>query len=161
MNVPSKAPSRPATNGRLRTVWLSPVCRGKLPFGRVPCSAALDQSRSFRASRANGSSYDKDDDPNGLMVGRCIHLDTRAALGTRLREARLQDRPRHQRLSRRASPERTDDSLQDRELRDATHRTQLYRIEDVLFLALFGFSGMFLSSRVLLGEWLADLGFVA
>jgi len=30
-----------------------------------------------------------DDDPNGLMVGRSIHLDTNATFGTAMAEARL------------------------------------------------------------------------
>ncbi len=99
------------------------------------------------------------DHRNGLMVGRCIHLDTRAPVGTPMAEARLQhldlainvycgDRRR----------ERTEDSLQDGKICDATYRTHLYRIEDVPFPALFTFAGMFFKSGVLLWEWLADLG---
>jgi hypothetical protein len=96
------------------------------------------------------------DDKNGLMVGRCIHLDTRAVAGTPIAEVRLQhldlainvytgaDRAR-----------RLDNSLQHGKTQDATYRTHLYRIEDVPFPALFGFAELFLKSRSLLGEWLA------
>jgi hypothetical protein len=103
----------------------------------------------------------RDDDPNGLMVGRCIHLDTRAPVGTLMTEARLV----HLDLainvysgSRRA--ERMANSLQHGKACDATYRTHLFRIEDVPFPALFVFAEMFLESQRLLAEWIADLGLV-
>jgi hypothetical protein len=99
------------------------------------------------------------DDRNGLMVGRCIHLDTSAQVGTPMAEVRLQhldlainvyrgDR-RHERMA---------DSLQNGKVCDASYRTHLYRIEDIPFPALFAFAGMYFKSGVLLGEWVADLG---
>lgn len=101
----------------------------------------------------------RDDDPNGLMVGRCIHLDTRATVGTPMAEARLKHLDLainvYRGLDRAA---RVADSLQDGKVRDATYRTHLFRIEDVPFPALFGFAEMFLRSRYLLTEWLADIG---
>jgi hypothetical protein len=99
------------------------------------------------------------DDPNDIMVSRCIHLDTHATVGTPMSEARLQhldlainvyrgDR-RHARM---------EGSLQNGRVCDATYRTHLYRIEDIPFPALFTFAGMFFKSGVLLGEWLNELG---
>lgn len=99
------------------------------------------------------------DDQNELMVGRCIHLDTRATVGTPMAEARLKhldlainvyrgDR-RHARM---------EGSLQNGRICDATYRTHLYRIEDIPFPTLFVFADMFFKSKVLLGEWLTDLG---
>lgn len=98
----------------------------------------------------------RDDNDNGLMVGRCIHLDTRARPGTPMRDARLQ----HLDLAinvylgaDRAA--RMADSLQDGKVRDATFRTHLLRVEDVPFPALFGFAQMFFASQILFREWVA------
>lgn len=101
------------------------------------------------------------DDPNGLMVGRCIHLDTEAPVGTSMAEARLKHldlainvyRGDHRQA-------RMADTLKSSKVRDATYRTHLYRIEDIPFPALFTFAGMFFRSQVLLGEWIADLGLI-
>jgi hypothetical protein len=101
----------------------------------------------------------REDDPNGVMVGRCIHLDTRARVGTPMAKARLS----HLDLAinvykgaRRA--ERMADSLQDGRVCDATYRTHLFRIEDIPFPALLVFAGSFLTSCYLFAEWLNDLG---
>jgi hypothetical protein len=102
------------------------------------------------------------DDRNGLMVGRCIHLDTRAPVGTPMIEARLQHLDLAINVYRGERREdRMQDSLQNGKVCDATYRTHLYRIEDISFPALFVFANMFLKSGVLLGEWLADLGLAA
>ena len=93
-----------------------------------------------------------------LMVGRCIHLDTHAVIGTPMADARLHHLDLALNVyqgSDRAA--RMSDSLQDGKVRDATFRTHLMRVEDVPFPALFGFAEMFLRSRVLLGEWMADV----
>lgn len=101
----------------------------------------------------------REDAPNGLMVGRCIHLDTDAPSGTPKSEARLA----HLDLainvyhgSDRAA--RMANTLQHGKAQDATYRTHLYRIEDVPFPALFVFAALFLKSKTLFGEWLDDLG---
>jgi len=99
------------------------------------------------------------DDQAGVMVARCIHLDTRAAVGTPMADARLQhldlainvylDDDRTRRMS---------GTLQTGRVQDATFRTHLLRVENVPFPALFGFAEMFLTSSHLRSEWLADLG---
>ena len=100
------------------------------------------------------------DDPNGLMVSRCIHLDTLAPVGTPMAEARLQHLDLAINIYRGDDRQaRMDDSLQNGKVRDATYRTHLYRSEGIPFPVLFTFAGMFFRSQVLLGQWLADLGF--
>ena len=97
------------------------------------------------------------DAETGLMVAKCIHLDTRAAAGTPMTDVRLE----HLDLainvySGAARAARMADSLQNGKVLDATYRTHLYRVEDVPFPALFGFAELFLSSKVLVGEWLTE-----
>ncbi|MCA3365609.1 MAG: hypothetical protein INF79_08325 [Roseomonas sp.] len=100
-----------------------------------------------------------DDDASGLMVGRCIHLDTRAVVGTPMLEARLQHIDLAINVYRGEDrPARMADSLQNGKVRDATYRTHLVRVEDVPFPAVFVFAEMFLKSRYLLREWFAELG---
>ncbi len=100
------------------------------------------------------------DERNGLMVGRCIHLDTRAQVGTPMAEARLQHIDLAINVYRGDQRSvRMEDSLQNGKVCDATYRTHLYRIEDIPFPALFTFAAMFFKSRVLFKEWLADLDF--
>jgi hypothetical protein len=99
----------------------------------------------------------RSDDPSGLMVARCIHLDTQAMYGTPMNSVQLQhldlainvylDEHRDLRVM---------DSLQHGRVVDATFRTHLFRIEDIPFPALFGFAERFLRSRTLLREWLTD-----
>lgn len=98
------------------------------------------------------------DDPNGLMVGRCIHLDTRDPFGTPLHEVTMQ----HLDLAINVyagedRSKRFGQSLQHGKVQDATFRTHLFRIEATPYVSLFSFCEMFLQSTVLLNEWLADL----
>ncbi|MDI6653684.1 hypothetical protein QMA67_12160 [Gluconobacter japonicus] len=100
----------------------------------------------------------RDDDPNSLMVGRCIHLDTCDPAHTPLGEVQIQhldlainvysDQDRQKRFSQ---------SLQYGKVQDATFRTHLFRIEKAPFVSLFTFCEMFLESKVLLSEWLNEL----
>jgi hypothetical protein len=100
-----------------------------------------------------------DDDASNLMVGHCIHLDTRARVGTPMTEARLKHIDLAINVYRGEDRSaRMADSLQNGKVRDATYRTHLVRVEDVPFPAVFSFAEMFLKSRHLLGEWFADLG---
>lgn len=99
------------------------------------------------------------DAPDGLMVGYCIHLDTRAGIGTPMAQARLQHLDLAINVYTGADrAARMDDSLQHGKVQDATYRTHLYRIEDIPFPALFTFAGLFLRSKTLFNEWLTDLG---
>ncbi|GHE04180.1 hypothetical protein GCM10008024_30330 [Allgaiera indica] len=98
------------------------------------------------------------DDPNRLMVGRCIHLDTKDPAHTPLSEVTMQ----HLDLAINVYAEedrskRFKESLQFGKVQDATFRTHLFRIEAIPFVSLFSFCEMFLQSRVLLSEWLTDL----
>jgi hypothetical protein len=98
------------------------------------------------------------DDPSGLMITRCIHLDSRDPALTALGEVKMQhldlainvyageDRQR-----------RFDQSLQHGKVQDATFRTHLFRIEGTPFVSLFSFCAMFLESKVLLSEWFNEL----
>jgi hypothetical protein len=98
------------------------------------------------------------DDPNGLMVGRCIHLDTRDPALTPLGDVTMQ----HLDLAINVyagddRQKRFGQSLQHGKVQDATFRTHLLRIEQTPFISLFAFCGMFLESKILLSEWLNDL----
>jgi hypothetical protein len=100
----------------------------------------------------------REDHPNGLMIGRCIHLDTHAPPGTPKGDALLAHLDlaiNVYRGSDRAA--RMANTLQHGKAQDATFRTHLFRIEGVPFPALFAFAALFLKSKTLLGEWLDDL----
>ncbi|MHC0055522.1 hypothetical protein [Actibacterium sp. D379-3] len=99
------------------------------------------------------------DDPNGLMIGRCIHLDTRDPALTSLGQVQMQ----HLDLAINVYAgddrrKRFDQSLQNGKVQNATFRTHLFRIEDTPFVSLFTFCEMFLKSKILLSEWLNELG---
>lgn len=99
-----------------------------------------------------------DDEPNGLMVARCIHLDTRAKNGTPMKQATLQHLDLAINVYKgedRAA--RVAGSLQLGKVVDATYRTHLFRIENLPFPSLFCIAEMFLKSRCLISEWLDDL----
>lgn len=98
------------------------------------------------------------DDSSGLMIGRCIHLDSRDPAFTPLGEVKMQ----HLDLAINVyegedRKKRFDGSLQNGRVHDATFRTHLFRIEGIPFSSLFLFSAMFLESKVLIGEWVNDL----
>lgn len=97
-------------------------------------------------------------DPNGIMVGRCIHLDTRDPAFTPLGEVKMQ----HLDLAINVyegddRQKRFEQSLQHGKVQDATFRTHLLRIEGTPFVSLFAFCEMFLESKILLSEWLSEL----
>ncbi len=99
------------------------------------------------------------DKEHGLMVGRCIHLDTFAPIGTPMAKAQLNhldlainvycDGDRAKRMS---------NSLQFGKAQDATIRTHLYRIEAVPFPSVFLFADLFFQSQQLLSEWYEAMG---
>ena len=98
------------------------------------------------------------DDPNELMVGRCIHLDTRDPAFTPLGEIEMQ----HLDLAINVyagedRQKRFGQSLQHGKVQDATFRTHLLRIEGIPFVSVFAFCEMFLDSKILLSEWLNEL----
>lgn len=98
------------------------------------------------------------DDPSGLMIARCIHLDTLDPALTPLGKVEMQH------LDLAINVYEGDDrqmrfaqSLQNGKVQDASFRTHLFRIERTPFVSLFSFCGMFLESKVLLSEWLNEL----
>lgn len=100
----------------------------------------------------------RDDDPNSLMIGRCIHLDSCDPAHTPLGEVHIQ----HLDLAINVyagedRQKRFAQSLQHGKVQDATFRTHLFRIEKTPFVSLFSFCEMFLESKVLFSEWLNEL----
>lgn len=98
------------------------------------------------------------DDPNGLMVGRCIHLDTKDPAFTPLGDVTMQ----HLDLAINVyagddREKRFAQSLQHGKVQDATFRTHLLRVEGTPFVSLFAFCGLFLKSKILVDEWLNEL----
>jgi hypothetical protein len=98
------------------------------------------------------------DDPSGLMIARCIHLDTRDPALTTLSKVEMQHldfainvyagEDRQKRFAQ---------SLQHGKVQDASFRTHLFRIEGTRFVSPFSFCGMFLESKVLLSDWFNEL----
>lgn len=100
----------------------------------------------------------KPDSRNGLMIGRCIHLDTLDPVGTPLEEVRVQ----HLDLAINvyegdSRQKRFSETLKDGKTTDASFRTHLFRIEDAPFSSVFGFSLLFFKSRILLGDWFQEI----
>jgi hypothetical protein len=98
------------------------------------------------------------DEANDLMVGRCIHLDTRDPVGTPLKSVKLN----HLDLAINVYQgqrrfERFEQTMQTGKVVDASFRTHVFRIEQANFLSLFDFSRQFLRSMVLLGEWIQEV----
>ena len=100
----------------------------------------------------------KEDEEHGLMVGRCIPLDTRAPVGTPLAAVKVshldlavnvyQGRRREERYSQ---------TLQDGMAADASFRTHVFRIEQADFCSVFGFCRLFLRSQLLVDEWIQEV----
>jgi hypothetical protein len=98
------------------------------------------------------------DDPSGLMIARCIHLDTRDPAFTPLGQVEMQHLDLAINVYEGEDREkRFAQSLQNGKVQDASFRTHLFRIERTPFVSLFSFCGMFLESKVLLSEWLNEL----
>lgn len=100
----------------------------------------------------------RDDSTNGLMVGRCIHLDTADPVGTPLNQVKLN----HLDLAINAyegdrRQERIGQMLQNGKVVDASFRTHLFRIEQASFMSMFDFCRVFLRSQLLIGEWIQEL----
>ena len=99
------------------------------------------------------------DDSSGLMVGRCIHLDTQDPMTTPPRDAIVQHLDLainvYEGEDRQA---RLDNNLQHGPSASASFRTHLFRIEDIPFFSIFEFCYMFFESKCLLKEMMGDLG---
>lgn len=98
------------------------------------------------------------DDPSGLMIGRCIHLDSRDPAGTSLDQVQVSHLDLAINVYKGATRAvRTGQTLQHGKIVDASCRTHLLRIEGAPFISLFQFCRMFFQSSVLLSEWLNEL----
>ncbi|CUT12649.1 hypothetical protein BF49_3729 [Bradyrhizobium sp.] len=98
------------------------------------------------------------DAPDGLMVGRCIHLDTHAPNKTAIRDVKLSHLDLALNVYEGAvRSERFGTNLKDGKVTDASFRTHLMRIEGIPLLTLLPICAGFLRSKSLLGEWLKDL----
>jgi hypothetical protein len=96
------------------------------------------------------------DDP--LMVGRCVHFDTRDPAGTDLAAVVLSHLDLAINVYEGARrQERWDARLADGKVPDASFRTHLFRVEGVPFLRAFDCCRLFFRSAALLDEWLDDL----
>lgn len=98
------------------------------------------------------------DDPSGLMIARCIHLDTLDPASTPLQQVKMQHLDLAINVYEGESRQvRFGQSLQHGKVQDASFRTHLFRIEQTPFVSLFSFCAMFLESKVLVSEWLNEL----
>lgn len=100
----------------------------------------------------------KEDDPSGIMIGKCIHLDTTSPAGTPIKNAQIG----HIDLAINAYTgsdrnTRFNNDLRNKQKCKASYRTHLYRIENIPFIELFKICEMFLNSHTLLNEWLLEL----
>lgn len=98
------------------------------------------------------------DDPNEIMIGRCIHLDTRNQFGTSFGDVTLQHLDLALNVYRKEErATRFGQSLQNGMVQDAPCRTHLFRVEEIPMWALFPICSMFLKSKFLLNEWWSEL----
>lgn len=98
------------------------------------------------------------DAPDGLMVGRCIHLDTDAPNKTAIRDVKLLHLDLALNVYEGAvRDERFGTNLKDGKVTDASFRTHLMRIEGIPLLTLLPICAGFLRSKSLLAEWFEDL----
>ena len=99
------------------------------------------------------------DDSSGLMVGRCIHLDTQDPVKTPPKDAIVQHLDLainvYEGVDRQS---RLDNNLQHGRSADASFRIHLFRIEDIPFYSIFDICYMFFESKCLLKEMMNDLG---
>jgi hypothetical protein len=97
------------------------------------------------------------DNPNRLMVGRCIHLDTFNPPGTPWYEAKFAHFDMAINVYEgKCRKVRFDQRIKDGKVEDASYRTHLFRIECVPINSLFIFSLLFLKSSILLKEWFQE-----
>lgn len=98
------------------------------------------------------------DNAGGLMVGRCIHLDTHMPSRTPIHKVELS----HLDLALNvyegdARADRFGRRLKEGKVTDASFRTHLMRIEGIPLLTLLPICAGFLGSESLLREWISDL----
>lgn len=98
------------------------------------------------------------DAPDGLMVGRCIHLDTHATNRTPTHDVKLSHLDLALNVYEGSTrKDRFGTRLKNGKVTDASFRTHLMRIEGVPLLTLLPICAGFLRSTSLLDEWLKDL----
>lgn len=94
---------------------------------------------------------------SGMLIGRCVHLDTADPVGTNAADATMKhlDLAINVYCDDRISLRR-DQSLASGKVVDASFRTHLFRVDEVPFTTLFAVPHLFFDSRVLAEEWLDD-----
>ena len=98
------------------------------------------------------------DAADGLMVGRCIHLDTHATNKTPIRDVKLSHLDLALNVYEGAiRNDRSDTNLKDGKVTDASFRTHLMRIEGIPLLTVLPICAGFLRSKSLLNDWFKDL----
>lgn len=99
-----------------------------------------------------------DIDRNGLMFGRCIHLDTDAKYGTPFEESILNhiDLAINIYEGSEAVKRKNDNLAFGNVTTDASYRTHLIRVEEIPFKSVFGFVISFFKSQTLINEWFQD-----
>ena len=100
----------------------------------------------------------RDDDPMGMMIGRCVHLDTDQPNGTPIEDVKVA----HLDIAinvyeGETRAERTSGRLRDGKITDATFRTHLFRVEGVPLFTVLPICAAFFRSTVLMSEWMRDL----
>lgn len=92
------------------------------------------------------------------VVGRMIHLDSDAEIGTSFTNATLKHIDLAFNLYIDADADiRMGQTLADGDkVLDATHRTHVLRVEDVPFATVFKFAMSFFMSKYLTNEWLTE-----
>lgn len=95
---------------------------------------------------------------DGHWMGRCIHLDTKGAIGEPSAKAVLMhlDLAINMYFDENIEKRWNQNLASGGKVVDATCRTHLFRIEEVPFNSVLEFARMFFKSSVLLSEWYAD-----
>lgn len=98
------------------------------------------------------------DEENGLMVGRCVHLDTRDPVGTPLAAVKVSHLDLAVNVYQgQRREERYAQTLKDGKAADASFRTHIFRIEQANFCSVFDFCRMFLRSQLLVDQWIQEV----
>ena len=98
-------------------------------------------------------------DPNRLyVIGRMIHLDTDAEIGTPFENAVLKhiDLAYNLYIDNDATIRMNQDLSNGGKVQDATTRTHILRVEDIPFDSIFKFSISFFRSKTLVSEWFSN-----
>lgn len=94
---------------------------------------------------------------SGLLMGRCVHLDTDSEFGASVNEAKLNHLDLAiQFYEKDKINQRKSQDLSRGMVVNASFRTHLFRIENIPFKAVIAYVGLFFKSKYLVQEWLKD-----